>query len=223
MDSNIKACIINAALGSWYPKGQERLVRSLVYHGFQWDILTWTDWPNDNYDKSNPYNVKAAAFEEALKKGYTHILWLDCSVWALQHPEKMFDRINEQGYYINTSGHNCAQICADACLEYFGISRDEAETMESCSSGIMGINTLHPLGGQFLQRFIQAAKDGAFAGSRLHDNQSADPRFLFHRQDQSVASILFYQLGWNKFDQWELIHYYQPVMPASVIFAVRGM
>lgn len=222
MESSNKACIINVALGAWYPQGQKRLVNSLNLHGWNWDVLTWTDWPNDNYDKSCPYNAKASAFEEAINKGYTHILWLDCSVWAVTDPNPIMDIINNEGYYIGQSGYNCAQTCSDKCLEYFEVTRDEAEEMKDCHSGVMGVYTSNPTGKEFIEKFIQAGKDGAFMGSRLHDNQSQDPRFLFHRQDQSCASILSSKLGMKLSVFGEMVAYY-PEKIENVIFALRGM
>lgn len=225
MESTIKACIINAAIGGWYPQGQKRLVRSLNMHGFNWDVLTWTDWPNDNYDKSCNYNVKAAAFEEALKLGYTHILWLDCSVWAVRNPNPIFDIINETGYYFWLNGYNCAQECSDKCLEYFGVSRDQAEQWQIASTSMFGVNITNPIGAEFIEQFIQSAKDGVFMGSRFHDNQSSDPRFLWHRQDQSAASIILNQLGCYIHPQniYSMYHSDDAVVPKTVIFQMRGM
>jgi hypothetical protein len=223
MDVINKACIINAAIGGWYSKGQKRLVRSLNFHGFNWDILTWTDWPNDSFDKSCNYNVKAAAFEEAINQGYTHILWLDCSVWAVKDPNPIFDIINETGYYFLANGYNCAQECSDTCLNYFEVSRDEAEHMPIAGTGIFGINITNPIGKEFIERFLQSAKDKVFHGSRFHDNQSSDPRFLWHRQDQSAASIIANQLGCDIDKLGNLCSYYKRQLAKSVIFTIRGM
>jgi hypothetical protein len=223
MESKVKACVINAAIGGWYPEGQKRLVKSLNFHGFNWDILTWTDWPNDSFDKSCNYNVKAAAFEEAINQGYTHILWLDCSVWAVKDPNPIFDIINETGYYFWANGYNCAQECSDICLDYFQVSRDQAEQMLIASTSMFGVNINNPIGKEFIERFIQSAKDRVFHGSRFHDNQSSDPRFLWHRQDQSAASIIANQLGCKIHNPGDLSSYYETQLPESVIFTMRGM
>jgi hypothetical protein len=224
MESKIKACIISAGIGSWYYKGVERLHKSLIYNGFNWDILTWIDWPNMNFGTGNNYNVKAAAFQEAIKKGYTHILWLDASVWAIKDPNPIFDIINEQGYYFWSNGYNCAQECSDSCLHYFEVSRDQAEKMPVASTSMFGVNLTNPIGKEFIERFIQAAKDGVFNGSRFHDNQSSDPRFLHHRQDQSAASIILNQLGCKIHEPGQFSMYYQEKnIPDSVIFFMRGM
>jgi len=224
MESTIKNCIINASNGNgWYPKGTRRLKRSLIEHGYSGDILTWFDFPNDDFDKRNPYHVKASAFTEAIKLGYTHILWLDCSVWAIGNPDKIFDVINESGYYFWSSGYNCAQTCNDKCLDYFGIYRDEAEHYPDCSTSMFGVNLSNPTASQFIQEWLQSAHDGMFNGSRNHDGQSNDERFMFHRQDQSCASIILNKLGMQITPANIYSSYYSPKQNESVLFTMRGM
>lgn len=226
MESSVKHCVINAGFGGWYPEGSKRLERSLIYHGFTGDILIWNGWPNDNYDKSCIYNIKAAAFEEAIKLGYTHIFWMDCSTWIIKDMAPLFDIINEKGWYITSSGYNCAQTCNDKSLKYFGLTRNEAEAMPDTSTCCFGINYQNPKGEQFINQFIQSAKDGIFGGSRLHDGQSSDPRFMFHRQDQSVASLLAGKLEMNLVPINVEICYYADMakpLPESAIVTLRGM
>lgn len=192
----MKNVIINAAVGGWYPKGQKRLIDSLIHHGYAGDILKWTnEWPNGNYNGANPYEIKASALEQAINAGYTHILWVDCSMWAIKNPQPIFNILINEPIYVETNGYNCSQECSDASIEYFGITRDEAEKLPMCSSGLLGINYSNPLGKQFADEWIQAAKNGAFNGSREHANQSEDERFLHHRQDQSIASLIMNKLG----------------------------
>lgn len=222
MESHKKACVINVGIGSWYPKGQQRLVRSLDMHGWNWDILTWTDWPNNNFDKACIYNAKAAAFEETIKQGYTHILWMDCSMWVIGDPNKMMDIINDEGYYIGMSGFNCANVCSDRCLQYFGVDRDTAETYPDGQTGCFGVNLENPIAKEFINTWLKAAKDKVFHGSREHDNQSSDPRFMFHRQDQACASVIANKLGMKLTPFGQLVSYY-PADLDKVIFTCRGM
>jgi hypothetical protein len=223
MEASKKAVIINASVGGWYWKGQERLIRSLIHHGYTHDILTWKEeWPNDEFDKECIYNIKASAFQEAINRGYELILWLDSSCWAVNDPGKLLDHINDQGYYIGTSGFNCAQTCSDKCLEYFGVSRDEAEPIADSSTGVLGLNMANPIALSFYQKWIEVAKAGIYNGSRLHDNQSKDSRFLFHRQDQSCASIIANQLKMKLTPFGEYVSYY-PADLDKVIFTLRGL
>lgn len=202
-------CIINAIVGDKTPKQQsyaakqERLRNSVEKH-FDGTFLSWTAFPNENYDKNEVYNIKAAAFEEAIRQGYTQILWLDAPIVVLQDVNPLFDRIEKDGYIaVKNTNWNCAQTVSDACLEYFKVTRDDAENIPEIATSTIGVNLDHPNGKKLIDTFIQACKDGAAAGSRLHDNQSQDPRFKFHRQDQSVFSLsahkhgLPHNLTWN--------------------------
>ena len=170
-----------------------------------------------------------AAFEEAMKRGYKKILWCDCSVWAVNDPGPIFDLIDRDGYFFLRSGIQSVQTCSDKCLAYFGLTRDEVVDFEDIQTGIIGFDLTQPDSLAFLERWIQSAKDGAFAGSREHDNQSQDPRFLYHRQDQSCASLIGNLWG-KKYKQWafdedNLVQYNaDPASPnPKTIFAIRGM
>lgn len=219
-----KNVIINAHTGDgWYSRGQHRLKESLMYHGYSGDYAFYEGWANDNYDKSCPYNVKAAAIEEAIKEGHTTFLWLDCSIWALRNPDEIFNMINDEGVFMHTSGYNSAQTCSDKCLEYFGINRDQAEKMPDSSTGFFGFNINHPKGKEFIERWLKSAKDGVFSGSREHDNQSQDKRFLFHRHDQSAASVICGLMGIKMHSYGKYAMYYQPQMPKELIFTLQGL
>jgi hypothetical protein len=220
-----KPVIINACIGGgWYPKGSERLARSLNNHGWAGEIRQWIDqWPNDLFPVDSHYNIKASAFFQAMSEGYTHILWADCSVWALADPMPIFDIIDEKGYFMWGSGYNCAQTCNDYALNFFKLTRDEAEKIPDCSSGIMGFNVQSEIGFQFLMAFFEACKMGVFHGSRFHDNQSSDPRFLFHRQDQSAASLIAGNMGLQLMDHNSLLGFYRKPLPKSWIFTLRGI
>lgn len=190
--------IVNAYIGNgWYSKGADRLKESLYAKGWT-DILQYKNHPiNEIYDPSCHYTIKAAALKSAVIEDINEILWLDCSMLCLRHPGEIFDSMNRDGVYCESNGYNAAQECSDKCLNYYGITRDEAEQIQMCSSGMLGIDLDHERGISFYEMFLQAAIDGIFTGSRYHDNQSNDSRFLHHRQDQSAASIILYKLGYN--------------------------
>lgn len=217
-------CILNVALDYWYPKGQARMVKSMRdVAKFDGDILTWTTWPNNNFNRW-PYNCKASAMEVAIAKGYKKLLWVDCSVYALRSIQPIVDIIDRQGYYFIDNGYNLAQTCSDACLDYFKVPRDNAQYMTEVATTIFGLNLNHQVCMDFARAFIQSTKDGAAEGSRDHDGQSADPRFKFHRQDQSVASVLFNQHGLAKRYRWgEHLEYFPDKVTNKTLMTMRGM
>ena len=149
----------------------------------------------ENYPFHNqvPYVFKTDKLNTL--KQYKDLLWLDSSFYAIKSPEWIFGRIDEQGYYFSESGYNCAQSVSDACLKLFDITRDEAEGIKEVSSGCVGINQETMIGRELLEMWSEYTEMGGTKGSRFHDNQSTDKRFLFHRQDQSVLSLCAYKLG----------------------------
>lgn len=188
-------CFINVGIGPWYCTGTDRLRASLVQHGFPGDIITWKNWPEIPFPRDCIYNCKAAAFQQVIDAGYKTIIWGDSSIYAQANVQPFVDEIVNEGMWMGRSGYNGAQTCSDAALAYFGVTRDEAERMPDAATGLFGVNLEFPFARNFIERWIKAARDGAFKGSRMHDGQSNDPRFKFHRQDQSAATLLLGKRG----------------------------
>lgn len=247
MESNVKACILSAYApgttrgentgSSPYPAGQQALYRSIVLMGFRHDVLLFQDWPNNNFDKSCGYNVKASAWTEAVKRGYEVILWLDSSVRAIRAIEPIFDIINHEGWYFWKNGFNCAKTCDDNALQYFGITRDEAEEMPDITTSMFGLHLGNPVSREFYNRWIQSARDGMWVTSRYHNGGSQDPRFEFDRQDQSCASVIWNQSKYWNHEGGRAMTAYEPNVyssiwhpidtldnhPEPIIFTMRGL
>lgn len=219
--------VINAAWKGWYSRGQARLVDSLRTNGYQGDILTWTDEViNKHHDPKFPYTMKAAAFVEAIKKGYTNILWLDCSAWSVKNITPFFDLIQQESVYFWRSGWNLAQSAADSDLEFAGWTRDEAEKLYECASGMVGLNMNDPRVRRLVNIFVDANREGVCSTSRYHDNQSKDPRFKFARQDQTALTIAYHKVGFTNEEMYEAgmysIYHGAPINE-SVFFSMQGM
>ena len=154
MENINKAVIINCGVGNWYGHGSRRLAKSLNFVGWAGETLIWADeYPPNSYSHDDyPYYMKIAAFEEAIKRGFTHILWCDSSMFAVNNPVKLFDIISEQGYYFFSSGYNLAQSVNDTALAAVGMSRDEAETVTEWASGLVGIRIDNPNGKKIYER-----------------------------------------------------------------------
>jgi hypothetical protein len=227
MELQNKATIINAAWKGRYSRGSKRLERSLIYHGWGYDINIWHDNEiNECFDPNHPYTIKAAAWTECIRKGYTHLFWADSSVWCLQNPSKIMDIIHDEGGYFWLSGFNLAQTATDKDLEFAGWTRDFAETLPELASSMFGVNIDSDKGKIFSDVFLEAAKSGVFNSSRLHNNASTDPRFRFGRQDQVAATIAYYKAGFdNARHPEEISSYYFPhkTFNDTVLFAMQGM
>jgi hypothetical protein len=227
MESQNKATLLNAAWGKWYPTGSDRLKESLVYHGWAHHAHIWKDDPiNEWFNPEFPYTIKAAAWSECLKKGYTHLFWADSSVWCVQNPTKIMDIIHDEGGYFWYSGYNLAQTATDKDLEFAGWTRDFAETLPEIASNMFGVNISNPKGQVFSNVFLEAAKAGVFNSSREHNNASNDPRFLFGRQDQVAATIAYHKASFDNARHPEVISsYYEPnkKLNPTVLFVMQGL
>lgn len=149
--------------------------------------------------KTVPYQFKAKSIYKAMEDGADHILWCDSVVYAKASIEPVFDHIQREGYlFFDNIGFTVGDYTSDACLDYFGMSREEAFKVPMIMACVMGFNIHNPLTAQFLQKYIAASEDGITypgAWSNANCEVSTDLRVQGHRHDQSVASILIHQLG----------------------------
>lgn len=246
MNSETRACVLTAHNEKgWYPKGQERLVRSLNFHGFPHDIAALTCTPHSGgwvvsgtingqplepyhtttYKSDCVYTLKAAAWEY-VSQFYDVILWLDCSVWAIKPIEPIMDIIEHEGYYFWRSGYSLGQTSGRHCLKYFRIDEDESFDIQDTSTSMMGLKLSNPLGADFLKQWLASAKNGMFHGSRDAIVGASGREQLFeHRQDQSAASCLTHKIGLKLTDPGIYSQYANDDgnYPESVRLVMRGM
>lgn len=228
MASNKKTCIINSAINEWYTTGQQRLLTSLHEVDYTGDVLTWANESiNDYYDPACIYTTKAAAFSEAIKQGYEVILWVDAAIYAILHPQPVLDIIERDGGYFIHSGYSLGQTANDYALEYAGISRDRACELPELNTCVFGVDVTSDKGKVFIEYFLQCCKDRVFHGSREHDGQSKDARFLFHRQDQTAGTLAYYRAGFKKIHQLgrhvEFAIDYNDLHQDHVVFLSQGL
>jgi hypothetical protein len=221
-----KSVIISCGINGWYANGVRRLERSLIFEGWGGSILTWKDEypPNSHNHNDIPYYFKIAAFDEALRHGFTQIMWCDASFWSVKNPTPIFDLIAEKGVYLFRSGYNLAQSVNDVALEATGISRDEAENIHEYASGCVALNFDNPDGKHLYEKWKELMEAGLSKGSRNHDGQSSDPRFLHHRQDQSCLSLAAHLLNIKPTLMYDAVAYKGTnYNPQELIFFIEGM
>src|SRR4051812_15502083 len=89
-----------------YLKGLERLSESLKgklhgdFAGFVGEESIGAPRHEDN-----PYAFKVYAIDLLINSGYTQILWLDSSVYAVKNVMPVFDEIASRGYIMQDAGH----------------------------------------------------------------------------------------------------------------------
>lgn len=224
----LKKCVVNFSSES-YGRGQSRLINSLYNVGFDGSILTY------NYEsqlgckphKEVPYTFKTYAMLEAYKKGYSLVLWLDASMWAIKNVDIVFDYIEKNNYILESCGVSVGQYTNDTCLNAFGITREQAFEMPMHSSGFTGLNLKNETSFEFLKQWHERAVEGTtFIGAWDNKNKSCsqDERCLGHRHDQSVSAIIAYNLGMKITNPFFMQYDYDGVEPTKdCVFLARGI
>ena len=195
-------------LGTYqYTNGRERLEKSLRDFGYRsaaeesdvGNYILFTDESEVGAPPHRPYNYhfKVYAIEECLRRGWEKILWMDCSLYLVAPLTPIFDLVSQDGYYFEDSGNPDGYWTNDKCLNYFGITRDEALTFNQHHGGLVGHDFTNPITREYWDRFRKSMEAGMFQGSwhNYSNSESSDPRCKGHRHEQSCASNVRYQMG----------------------------
>lgn len=171
-----------------YVKALARLSDSLR-DNFQGDFFAWIGEEALGSPKhsDNPYAFKIHAIDKAIEQGYTQILWLDSSCYAIKNLEPLFDVIKRDGLLMQDSDCMLGDWTNDETLSYFGIERETAKQIPMFSAGFFGLNTKDIKATQLYLSWKVSMLKGYFKGS--WDN---------HRHDMSCASAIAYNMGITK-------------------------
>lgn len=229
---HLRRKIANISIGSetsWYHAGQARLWHSLIEVGEpDKDIAKHAmGYPINDH---TVYHEKVAWIKTVAMYA-DMILWLDCSITAVRPLEEIWRYIESNGVYLYQSGANCAETCNDHCLASYGISRDEAAGIPECASNVVGINLTHPTGRTFFNLWMASLENGANIGVKWPTEEqrlaeSNDPRFKYHRQDQSSASLAAHLSGVKLEPEGHFVVRHENLEyhkdKESIIFVLRG-
>jgi hypothetical protein len=192
---------------------QTRLVASLRSHGWTGGLLTWTDRlpPGSPAHEAAPYGFKLYAVTEALRKGFSSVLWLDAPCVAARPLGPVFDAIEREGHCFVSGDERLGNWASDECLRAFGISRDQAMSMALLNGGFIGLDLEHARTREWTRRIVQQCEAGLFRGAALTEHAPADvrarnvdkdtghlsddPRCWGHRHDEAVGTCLAALLG----------------------------
>lgn len=229
MGSN-KRIILNVSVGasnSWYHRGQTRLRESLAKVGsdVDWEFVT-----RPNPIHSSAYADKVVAIFDAFSQGYEKILWLDCSITAVRNLEDIWNYIDKHGFYFYKTGYNCAQTSNDRSLANYEFTRDQAEKIQEIATNVMGFNCLDPRCMDLIQLMYQGIFDKSIDGIKWPNpferlKESKDPRFQFHRQDQTIISLSAGLLNipiTEELNHFVFRHEMETQINPSVIFKLKG-
>lgn len=175
-----------------YVQALARLSDSLR-DNFQGDFFAWIGEEALQSPKhlDNPYAFKIHAIDKAIEQGYSKILWLDSSCYAIKNVEPLFDLIDKIGLLMQNSDCMLGDWTNDETLAYFGIERKTAKQIPMFSAGFFGIDLKNKQSANFYLLWKESMINGYFKGSWEN-----------HRHDMSCASSIAYNLG--------LIRLYKP-------------
>jgi hypothetical protein len=214
------ACFVK---GSYYETSANIMIRKFAEHNPEINVFVFTDYKEIGSPSHQeiPYAFKYYAVQKVHSMGYRTVLWCD-SVLKLQKPiDPVLREIAVVGVYLQKDGWACGTWANDKCLDYFGVSRDEAMNISSIWACFMGFDFANPVAREFLTRWKAAMDAGAFHGSHTNEDrrQSLDSRCRGYRHDQSCAELIAYQMKLPLSPQRASC---VPINDAAIYFIGRG-
>lgn len=197
----MKRTILNVAVGKWYPRGQQRLGKSLDRFGEDADRLFLADWPTGPRHEEVPYGFKVSVFHMAERRGAELCLWIDSSCWQVRSFSPVWAQIKRDGYLLGQEGWTVGQWCNDEALALVGKTREEANEITLVEGKFLGLDLTHKTGREFLDRWQHYRDLGVFNGSWEN-----------HRHDITAAGFIAHDMGLTltphliEFDSKRLLH-----------------
>lgn len=190
----MKKCIVTFANGSF-----KRFIKRNTDSFFGYDYLVFNDVNSIGAPdhKVAPYGFKAYCLEEAIKRGYTHILWCDSPIYATQSLYDVFKYIDKHGYlFFNNIGHGLGKWTSDKCLEHFNISRHDSFNIKMIMACCMGFKVDYPI---LLDYILQCKNKSIISGEWTNENSQVSKHIgcKGHRHDQSIISCLIHKYKLN--------------------------
>lgn len=208
------AAVVSLATTAYGPR-LERLAESLDRVRFEGERLLWRpgSFPAGCPEQLvSPFAFKPFALDEARRSGVRFALWLDAGCVAIRSLAPIFRRIEVEGHVLFRNGSfRIGEWASDLALELHDLDREQALALPEVNAAAIGLDLEHPRSVAFLERWLDAARDGrAFRGvaepvrsaeeygavaANIGGRASRDPRVRGHRHDQTVAGILAQELG----------------------------
>jgi hypothetical protein len=185
-DDRENCVLIYSSFNKKYPKGLKRLVDVISKSDFKGHVLYrlggWPDLETGSLVLAHvPYAFKVCFFREAQRKGYKRVFWMDTSLLPYVSLNKIFEMIQENGYFAMGNAHTVGPYMRHPAIDAFGIRLQQANHIPSCSAGIFGVDFTSQIGPKIIDAWYQAAQN--------------EVAFFSPRSDQNALSIILYKLG----------------------------
>lgn len=184
--------VVNVAVDSWYPKGQDRLRDCLRDHGFSGSTSFSKSYaPHWPTHRQRPYAFKSYAIFDLDPFDPDVVVWLDSSIVVVNPIDKIIERAREHGACVWDSGWALGQWTKDEALAIYGVTRDEAMEIPLVVGGAFALDLTHDRGRNIFKRLFEyASHPSLFVGA--WDNAAGnlgDSRCLGHRHDMPALTL----------------------------------
>lgn len=224
-----KRCIVNVATGR-FVKGQQRLIMNR--HTLQCPVLCWTDVmpPKSPSHLDVPFAFKAWAIAAAIERGCTSILWADACILPISPLEPLWERIEQDGYWISRNGWTNAEWTAENVRWKLGVTQEENEQIPHVVATSFGLCVDKPVGKNIFEEYLSLAQNGSFCGPWWNSNHpeystraGAHPcggsKVRGHRHDQTALSVIAHKQGCKLTDPPHIFAYAGGQVEGTILLA----
>lgn len=191
-----KRCVVTFAKGHNFLRGLERLEDQCKKLDI--DFFGFKEYPEGcPTHESSPFAFKFFCIKEAVKLGYSQILWLDTSVIIKGSLNEVFNYIESRGYFF-IYNHDVGSFCHDKALKTLNITREESFSIPCMQGTNFGLNFNDAKICSFFNKILDLSLDGiTFPGPHNNNNfeASRDMRVKGHRHDQIAMSVIAIKSG----------------------------
>lgn len=193
-------CVVTLGVGQRFAAGVKRMGAGLKANGYEGTGRMLTAYPPGcPTHKEIPYGFKPWLIDRARYDGFDQVLWMDAACVPVKPLDGLFELLAVEGAVFPYSPLPIWQWCSDACRDAMGLSkarlRGLCPSMWAC---VIGLDFRHGAANEFLDQWLLYSRDGvSFHGAWTNENGqvSANPEVKGHRHDQTVASILAFEMG----------------------------
>ncbi len=196
--SDVRIAFVTFSSGKYL--GLERKLRkSIEMHCPEADVFVFHDFAEigSPTHSQSPYSFKVYAIEKIRSLGYQIVIWCDSVIRVCRSIDTWIPQIQKVGVYLQSDGHKVGTWANDRALAYFGVSRDQAMTMNATYACVMAFDFGSSIAREFFARWKKSSNDGIFIGhwKNTLKTESQDERCEGHRHDQTCAELVAYTLG----------------------------
>lgn len=207
--------IVSMGIGGIYPSLLRRLEDTC--HQFGVNCRMYRDYPpGARPHGESPYGFKLYAIQDAVRQGFTTVVWADSACFIVKDPSRFFDLVRRYGVLFLGHGDRLGMYVNDRSLEVFGYHRDDIKDNWMISGSLFGFDFTNPLAVGFFEDLVQYEKGGWFC----EDGQQSYPGFQSHRHDEAIISLLLIQYG---IDTPNAYDYFQGQGNGVMFRAMRGI